>query len=165
VLDAGALIEKHRRKGTLLDTNLLVLYLSGMTNPKRIESFRRTRTYTTEDYWLLVRLVSWFGELFTAPHILTQTSDLSTLPGQELHRIRHLFRDLIGGAREWLDDSRMAADPCFERLGLADAAIAVASGRGLLVVTDDFDLQLTLAQRGVDALNFNHIRPLGWAGR
>ena len=30
------------------------------------------------------------------------------------------------------------------------------------VLTDDFDLDSFLSKRGVDVLNFNHIRPLGW---
>jgi hypothetical protein len=41
-LDAKALIEKHRAKGVLVDTNLLVLLLVGAVNKQRIPRFKRT---------------------------------------------------------------------------------------------------------------------------
>ena len=33
----------------------------------------------------------------------------------------------------------------------------------LLVVTADLALQVEVQRRGADALNFNHVRPLGWS--
>jgi hypothetical protein len=53
-------------------------------------------------------------------------------------------------------------DPAFERFGLTDAAIATVCSRGILVLTTDARLQLALQERDIDALNFNHIRPLAW---
>jgi hypothetical protein len=50
----------------------------------------------------------------------------------------------------------------FSRLGLTDAAMATVCSRGILVLTADLDLQLALQHRGADALNFNHVRMLGW---
>jgi hypothetical protein len=49
------------------------------------------------------------------------------------------------------------------RLGLTDAAIATVCSRGVLVLTADLDLQLAPQHRGADALNFNHVRVLGWS--
>jgi hypothetical protein len=34
-----------------------------------------------------------------------------------------------------------------------------------LVLTDDLTLEITLHQRGVDAINFNHIRASNWTLR
>ena len=42
MLDARTLIEKHRSKGVLVDTNLLVLLLVGSVNKRRMLSFKRT---------------------------------------------------------------------------------------------------------------------------
>jgi hypothetical protein len=53
MLDASALIEKHRAKGVLVDTNLLVLYLVGTVNPRRIPNFKRTGDFNIDDYNLL----------------------------------------------------------------------------------------------------------------
>ncbi len=61
MLDAAALIEKHRGKGVFVDTNLLVLLLVGQVNERRLASFKRTQDFDIEDFYLLSRLVKWFG--------------------------------------------------------------------------------------------------------
>ena len=163
MLDAPGLIEKHRSKGVLVDTNLLVLYLVGRVNKDRIPGFKRTQTYTVKDFELLERLIVWFGGLITTPHILSQVSDLTALPGKELRAVRSCFKVAVEAMEECYDESRIVVnDPSFERLGLTDAAIATLCRRELLVLTDDLDLQITLQRRGADAINFNHIRPLTW---
>jgi hypothetical protein len=164
MLDANALIEKHRAKGVLVDTNLLVLLLVGRVNRHRILKFKRTENFTIQDYDLLVRLIKWFGRLIAAPHVLSQVSDLTDLPGKELHTIRELFKSLvIEDIQETYDESHtLVRDPTFGRFGLADAAIAAICSRGTLVLTTDLLLQLALQGRGMDALNFNHIRMLAW---
>ena len=91
-LDARALLEKHRAKGVLVDTNLLVLFLVGAVNRQRIPSFKRTAgNFTIEDYDLLVRLLNYFGRLIVTPHVLSQVSDLTDLHGKELDEIRIRF--------------------------------------------------------------------------
>jgi hypothetical protein len=164
LLDAEALIEKHQAKGVLVDTNLLVLLLVGAVNPKRILNFKRTADFDIEDYELLVRLVNWFGKLIATPHVLSQVSDLAGLSGKEQNAVRELFKLLVvENIEESYDESRVLVnDPDFARLGLADAAIATVCSRGSLVLTADLQLQLALQARNIDALNFNHIRSLGW---
>ena len=95
MLDALGLIEKHRAKGVLVDTNLLVLYLVGTVNRQRILNFKRTGDFATEDYDLLVRLIDWFGKLIATPHVLSQVSDLTDLTGNELAEVRALFKLLV----------------------------------------------------------------------
>jgi len=74
-----------------------------------------------------------------------------------------IFKALIQAMDERYDESRFVVeDPAFSYLGLADAAIAMASQNSLLVMTDDLDLHRALTQRGADALNFNHVRQLLW---
>lgn len=164
MLDALGLIAKHRSKGVLVDSNLLVLLLVGSVNKQRILGFKRTRNFTVEDFDVLLRLVNWFGNLIATPHVLSQVSDLTDLPGKELSRIRKLFSNLVGQMEESYDPSKsLVADPLFSRLGLTDAAVATVCSRGILVLTADLDLQLALQIRGGDALNFNHVRPLGWS--
>ena len=72
MLDAGALIEKHRAKGVLVDSNLLVLFLVGGVNRKRILDCKRTRgEFTIADFDLLQSLITWFGKLIGTPHVLS----------------------------------------------------------------------------------------------
>jgi hypothetical protein len=163
MLDAEALIVKHRAKGVLVDTNLLVLFLVGTVNRQRILNFKRTGDFTIEDYDVLVRLINWFGKLIATPHVLSQVSDLTDLSGTELTAVREVFKALVEQIEESYDASRLlVGDPAFERFGLTDAAIATVCSRGILVLTTDARLQLALQERDIDALNFNHIRPLAW---
>jgi hypothetical protein len=163
MLDAAALLEKHRAKGVLVDTNLLVLFLVGTVNRKRILNFKRTSDFTTADYDLLVALINRFGTLIATPHVLSQVSDLTDLPGKELAAVREAFKVVVEQTEESYDSSRaLVADPVFRRLGLADAAIARVCFRGTLVLTNDLDLYLALQERDIDSLNFNHLRMLAW---
>jgi hypothetical protein len=161
--DFATLIAKHASKGVLLDANLLVLHLVGRTNRARIERFKRTQAYTVEDFDLLERLLRQFAKLFTTPHVLTEASNLSDLHGKELLQVRSVFRETVEHADEFCEPSaQVVADPSFARLGLTDSAIASIARRDLLVLTADLDLQLMLDERGLDVINFNHIRPLNW---
>ena len=50
----------------------------------------------------------------------------------------------------------------FRRLGVTAAGIVLLSNNGPLVLTDDLDLYLEIANRGFDVINFNHIRVSSW---
>lgn len=164
MLDAGALIEKHRGKGVLVDSNLLVLFVVGTVNRSRIQTSKRTSGFTGDDFELLTRLIGLFGKLIATPHVLSQVSDLTDLKHEELRRSRQVFAALVQELEEVRDASvDLIAHPVFERLGLADAAIATVCLRGVLVLTADLDLYLALQERGADALNFNHVRQLSWS--
>ena len=93
MLDARALIIKHKAKGVLVAANLLVLFLVGL----RIPEFKRTQNFTIEDFDLLARLIAWFGKLVATPHVLSQVSDLTDLRGTERDQIRQLFKLLVEG--------------------------------------------------------------------
>lgn len=76
------------KSGLLVDTNLLVLFVVGSVNRKRIQSFKRTSKYTTADYDLLLRVLGNFGTLHTVAHVLAEVSNLTDLPGKERHQAR-----------------------------------------------------------------------------
>jgi hypothetical protein len=163
MLDARALIEKHRSKGVLVDTNLLVLLLVGLVNKNRILDFKRTQNFTIEDFHTLSRLVDWFGKLVTTPHVLSQVSDLTDLSGKDLAMIRGLFGSRVEQMEESYEPSNLlVTHDLFSRLGLTDAAIATVCSKGTLVLTADLNLHIALQHSGADALNFNHVRPLAW---
>jgi len=163
--DANVLLMKHRSKGVLLDANLWVLYLVGSVNAARISRFDRTHDYTLAEFALLTRLLDWFGGIAATPHVLSQVSDLAT-PGQpETRLVRQRFKTLLQRAEEHYETSRLLAGHAqFERLGLADAAIATAADQGRLVLTDDLDLQIAIEKCGGDALDFRHLRDMEMEG-
>ncbi len=88
MLDTAGLVEKHRARGVVIDANLLVLYLVGTVNRRRILNFKRTASFSIEDYDSLLRLIVWFGTVVVTPHVLSQVSDLTDLSGHELVEVR-----------------------------------------------------------------------------
>jgi len=163
MLDAEGLIEKHRSRGALIDANLLVLYLVGKTNKRRIREFKPCDVFEIEDFDLLEALVEYLGKPITTPHVLTEVSNLAKLDGKELSAFRQRYKLLVEQMDEFYDASRVVvANEAFMPLGLTDAAIAMLQRRSLLVLTVDLRLWDTLQRRGVDAVNFNHLRALNW---
>ena len=156
------LIAKHRANGLLIDSNLLVLLLVGRANPARIANFKRTSAYDRADYRLLEEFISVFDRRLTTPHILTEVSNLVSLSGGESVRARALTKDFVEMADELFESSRVVVkDHVFPGLGLTDDAIAKL-GANALVITDDFALYGSLAQRGIDTINFSQMRSVGW---
>ena len=76
------LVNRYATKGVLVDTNILLLYFVGTVNRDRIERFKRTKTFTTNDYDVLVRLLSIFQKIVTTPNILTEVSNFINQLGE-----------------------------------------------------------------------------------
>ena len=70
---------------------------------------------------------------------------------------------MIEAAEETYDTANLLVQhPLFERFGLGDASIAAVCARDVVVLTADVQLQLAFGFSGLGAINFNHVRALGW---
>lgn len=151
----------------LVDTNLLILLAVGSFEPRLIERHKRTRQFTTEDYGLLRRFLARFRRVVATPNVLTEVSNLvDQSGGTSREGLQALLASIIEVLEEHYIPSRDSCDvEEFQRLGLADAAILhLARTRGdLLVLTDDLHLYLALQRRGLEAVNFNHLREQSWS--
>ena len=75
MISAAFGLDSATSAGLLVDTNLLVLFAVGTVNRNRIETFKRTRQYTMDDYDLLVRVLGNFEHLYTVAHVLVGTTN------------------------------------------------------------------------------------------
>ena len=158
------LVSRYRGKGLLIDTNLLLLYFVGMYDQDRITKFKRTRSFSTEDFQLLAGFIGNFKRLITTPNILTEVSNLS---GQLSEVLRSgFYKDFatrIGSFDEdYLTSVGIASFAHFDKFGLTDSGIVELVKNKYLVLTDDLTLFAYLQNQPIDAINFNHIRPLTW---
>jgi len=158
--DIEEAINTYKGKGLLIDTNLLLLLFVGLHSPKGIQRFKRTSQFAPEDFKRLVRVIRLFRHVVTTPSVLTEVSNLlGQLP--EVLRLPNFqgFSLVIQDFQEhYLPSRELAQKPSFPRFGLTDAGIVeIANGR-FLVLTDDFRLAGYLARRGIDVINFNHLR-------
>jgi hypothetical protein len=158
---------KHKGKSVLLDSNLLLVFLSGSLSPRLFGQFKRVSTYTLDDYELLVRLLSSFTILLTTPHILTEVSNLAnSLPEwlkpdwhRNLAALIDSQHDTPGLRERWTPVTDLAQMPEFLAFGITDAALTELSSEAL-VVTEDYRLSGVLRSQGVPVLNFGDLRKL-----
>lgn len=153
-----------RKQRLLVDTNILLLYIVGSLSLELIRRHRRTDKFTPEDYHLLTRLLSQFGKIVVTPNILTEVSNLLGYT-EELAKARLLLglASLTTTVEErYLPSSQVAQAAEFSRLGLADSSILLLAQEDLIVLTDDLPLSLALQRRGVEVVNFNHLREKLW---
>ena len=159
-----SLLDQYRTKGILIDTNLLLLYFVGSYDPEQIGKFKRTITFTVEDFQRLVMLISYFETVVTTPNVLTEVSNLSNqLRRWDKDIYSKVFSQLTEAFQEtYRPSANLCTLPHFPSFGLTDSGIIDLAPETYLVLTDDGPLYGYLAGNGVDVINFNHIRPLNW---
>jgi len=159
-------IPTYRKRGVLVDTNLLLLYFTGLVDAHAIANFKplRSHAFTPADYELLLRFLNQFDRIVTTPHILAEVSNHSDKLKGRAHD--ELVRAIAFAAAELTEEFRPAKTICeleeFRKFGLTDAAITAIAARNYLVLTIDFPLAGHLESRGIDVINFNHLRPISF---
>lgn len=157
---------RQGKRGVVLDTNLLLVLLVGLWDPRHIARFKRTASYGEDDFRLLAAIVGRASRLVTTPHILTEVCNLlESLNRQNGFKLFPLLAQLQAqeGARErWREASALMDAPHFPMLGIADASLIDASRKRHLVVTDDAQCYAAMAKAGGLAININHLRSAEW---
>ena len=134
--------------------------LVGTLDPKLIPTFKRTATFTVEDYGILVRFLQLFRLIVTTPNILTEVSNLAGQIAEPLRtRVFQIFAQAVKIVPEqYVASSTATENATFVRFGLTDAIIASIAEGEILVLTDDFRLSQYLEHSGLPVVNFNHLR-------
>jgi len=149
-----------RREAVVLDANLLVVLAVGQASLAFLGTHKNVRGYSTDDFRLLLNIVSEARKILTTPNILTETSNLARQFGEPgRSRITSLLGSMIEPMEEIYVESRAAAKRReFTRLGLADCALLDMLKPTHTLVTADFSLYRAALDKGCDAENFNHLR-------
>ncbi len=102
----------------------------------------------------------------TTPNILTEVSNLLD---QTVDRTAQALQSILAALiKTQAFDERYVRSldsitiQEFTRLGVADSSVIFLAQEKHLVVTDDIHLYLALSHRGIETLNFNHVREAGW---
>lgn len=157
------LILKMQRNGVLLDTNLLVLLIVGLVDPKMIDTHKRLSAYTKEDFTLLVGILDTCKNIIASPHILAETSNLASNGsyGEIEEKIflalkgillQEKFIEIHTGASE------ISSKDGFLTFGLSDIGLLETLNKKYVLLTDDFRLSGYAEKMSFEVLNFNHIR-------
>lgn len=159
-----SLFARYRQRGVLVDTNILLLYFVGKTNRARISKFNRTQSFSPEDYDLLLQVLSYFRIVVTTPNILTEVNSLANQLGEpERSQCFSIFAQGVSTLEEtYLESRQIVTDQQFTKFGLTDCGILNFAKDQYLVLTDDLRFAVYLQGQGVDTVNFNNLRVLGW---
>jgi hypothetical protein len=154
-------------KTALLDANLLVLLAVGAVDPSLLQRHKRTQAYIPEDYAILRRFLCRFGKVASTPNAFTEAGNLARQIEEPWRtKVAVALQSLIRGAvEEYVPSAAAAAAPPYLRLGLTDAALVEAVGKGYHLVTADLELYLWVIghyQSEERATNFNHLRQPNW---
>ncbi len=160
------LIVRYQPKGILLDSNLLVLLMVGLLDAGRVETFKRTRNqgFTRPDFRLLNEIFQTFSKSVTTPHILTETTNfICELDGKLRPAALQIIAAIVQTFKERRPESKnLVRSDFFPRFGLTDSAILDLPPQSYLVLSVDAGLVIALQKKGVDAINFNHLRQINW---
>lgn len=157
------LIRKYRQKGILIDTNLLILFIVGTFDVNLIEKFKRTNTYSKEDFEYLSKFLMNFKTFYFTPNILTEVTNLTDSINQEPHysffqHIQRVFANPIFKENAVLSSEVINLN-AFLKFGLTDAT-NIKLSEEYLILTDDLRLHHFLVNQNLPSINFNHIREL-----
>lgn len=158
-MDLAKQLNAYRRRGLLVDANLLLLYFLGSYDRKQISSNKRLATFSVEDFDLIVRVLKLFSLLVTTPNILTEVSNLSNaIAASEKAAYFDRMATMLTLVKEEYVPSTKALANRWARFGLTDAAIAEIAKNQYLVLTDDLRLSYALQNDGIATINFNQLR-------
>ncbi len=156
------LIRAYAGMGLVIDTNLLILDFVGSYNLSHIATFKRTLTYTINDYTLLQNVQRYFQKVIVNQPILTEAFNLiDSLNNLESYALNNHLINRIAKLRESLNPNKeILGMRSFSKFGFADASIDLLSTYNL-ILTDDLRLYHYLSTQSKQVINFNHIRELG----
>lgn len=144
----------------IVDTNILVVYITGLVDPSLIGRTKRTKAYSPEDFAALDIILGGFKNLVTFPNIMTEVSNL--LEKSDRHVKYRIFEKLYGLfhvlREEYLESVSLPFSSDALALGVTDHVILESVNRRLVLLSDDFELSNRYQSRGGEAINFNHIR-------
>jgi hypothetical protein len=157
---------RWRGRELFLDTNLLILYIVGSIDPDLIGRHKRTNQFIPEDYRLLQSVIRRFPRIVTTPNILTEVSNLLDQTEERISQALHAVLGALIKAEAFDERYVRSLDAVsiheFQRLGVTDSSVLFLAKEKLLVLTEDVHLYLALSHRGIEVLNFNHVREVGW---
>ena len=163
--DPAVKIDRHRQSGVLVDTNLLLVYFVNnydyTTGYQIINESKYTKgKYGRDDPLILDTILKEFAAQITTPYVLAEVSNLIKLlpSGADTFSMALLKQITPALEARYVPASELAAQDEFLTYGVADTSIIKAAEQQCLVLTNDFRLSNYMSGKGMDVLNFHHIK-------
>lgn len=158
------LLNKMQKRGVLLDTNLFILLIVGMVDPRYISTHKKLNSaYTAEDYKLLLSTLETCQKIVVTPHILAETSNL-VVHGMhgELQSKAYLTLQAVSQARNFVEVhdsiSTIVLNAGYIQYGVSDIGLLEALKNEYVLLSDDFKLCGYAESMGYEVLNYKGIQ-------
>jgi len=148
-------------RSLLLDSNLLLLWITAQYNLRLLATFKRVQMFTQEDALLLAWIIDQFDAVVTTAHVVTEASNLgNSLSSNSRHG---WFTALSEFSTTTLEETHplnaLASCEEFIRFGVTDCALTDLSSK-YQVLTTDHRLSNYACELGMQVLNFNDLRQM-----
>lgn len=163
-------LRKCRQNGLLIDTNLLIVFLFGLYDPKFIELNSKTAGYTEQDFGFILSLVNQSVKVIVTPQILAEVSNMTFDKTIAEPGFTHYFAQTIQVLEKAEEnhthmDIFLKSPRVLASIGFADMSIMEAAKElDCVVLTADGPLTGWLQSSGCTVLNLNHLRGQAWLG-
>lgn len=144
----------------ILDTNVLVLLIVGLTDINLIGKHKRTCTYNLRDFKRLRTIIDQYCQIVITPHILSETSNLLSQTGEiSKTGVLHTFKLLMEKLKEEaVIGIKIVKHESFDRFGITDCGILQLLNKNDALITTDVKLYLEASKIIDYAINFNHLK-------
>jgi len=156
------------KKGIIVDSNIMLLFLVGCYDVDFINMFKRTIKYTAEEYYFIRDLLTthyYKDKVYTSPHILTELSNLSTIDGNRRNKYFNIFIKILNNTCEiYIEKNKILEFDELSTFGITDIGIyKIAKKYNFLVLTDDYRLSSYLSDNCIDTINLRNISKYLWS--
>jgi len=173
--DIQRYIEKYRPEGIIIDTNILILFLIGnfdktcICNCKTLNDNRKK--YSTDDFELLSKIISYFHKIIITPQIIAEISNLTITKGFFGSKLNSYVSKVISFLR--LENTHEKYQPIcslwntdvgvLSNFGLTDITMfELAKNNNMPIVTDDFPFYSYCFSNKIPIIKFEHIKNSGY---
>ena len=144
----------------ILDANVLLLVVVGLTNPDYISKHKRLQAFDKFDFDTVAEMIAASAGVVFNPNVLSETSNLARYTADPIKtQLANTLKVLISNTGERTIDSKIAVNrEEYLRLGLTDSVLLELARSGATLLTVDLDLYLAASRSGLAAINYNHIK-------
>jgi rRNA-processing protein FCF1 len=147
-------IRKYKNKGVVVDANILLLYVVGTFDLSLIRNFKRTSSFTENQFDRVSKFIEKFSRTITAPHILTEVDDLL---GNRVELRAVLAAYIKNSIEHHSEASLLIEGTYYTTVGIADSAIYDLARNNYLIFTDDGLLHNILSKSGLDVVKLDYV--------
>ena len=127
----------------VLDSNIFILYISGLINKSQIANYARKSDWNDADFMYLYEFINEEkSEIITTPNILTEVDNiLNRISGDDKYKYLCLIREIyLRSVEEYIESEDASNGDFFDQLGLADSTVLKVAIRADVLISADSEL-------------------------